>query len=379
MVDTTVYPSPLPAQSFAPIVPYMPTWKFVLADATQSPPKLIGELMSAKSRHLQIALNKPGSASFQMTMHHLLADAIQPITTCIIAYKYNVARWSGPVWTIDEDVTSATMTVNAVGWYELLNHRILHDQKSYTSVVGGSIALDLLSTTNAVAATRLTMAAGNVHDTQTRSRDYPRWQNIGAAIQELIEIENGFDLIIDPITRVLSTYPSPTLGAGTPGPTWNDRKNVVFGYGWGPDNVANLQRQTDASQTMNSIYVSGKNATYGPGTDAASIAAYGAFEEQVSLTDVADVNVLTAYGAAEITFRKNPRIIYSITPFPQGSAPERVPDPLVDYNLGDQVYLTAKYPPRIKISNQAVRVFGFDINIDDEGNEKLGALQLSPS
>ena len=50
-----------------------------------------------------------------------------------------------------------------------------------------------------------------------------------------------------------------------------------------------------------------------------------------------------------------------------------MPDPLVDYGLGDQVYLTAKYPPRIEISNQAVRVFGMDITIDDEGNERLGS------
>jgi hypothetical protein len=153
---------------------------------------------------------------------------------------------------------------------------------------------------------------------------------------------------------------------------------VVFAYRWGPDNLSAFQRQIDASQIMNTIYVSGATATYGPGTDAASIAAYGAFEEQVSLSDVYDVNVLTAYGAEEITFRRNPRIIYSVTPFPVGSAKKRVPDPLIDYGLGDQVYLTAKYPPRLSLSNQAVRVFGMDITIDEEGNEKLGALQLSP-
>jgi hypothetical protein len=177
----------------------------------------------------------------------------------------------------------------------------------------------------------------------------------------------------------MSFYPSPTLGGpNPPTPVWHDQQSVVFGYGWGPDNVAQFQRQTDSSTLMNTIYVSGKNGTYGPGTDAASIAAYGAFEELANLSDVADPNVLTAYGAAEIEFLRQPKVIYSITPFPRGSAPDRVPDPLVDYGLGDQVYLTAKYPPRIQISNQAVRVFGMDITIDDEGNERLGALQLSP-
>ena len=284
-----------------------------------------------------------------------------------------------PVWTIDENITTASMTVNAVGWFELLNHRILHDQKSYITTVGGSIALDLLNTTNAVAPTRIISDSSQVHDTQVRTRNYDRWSNIGAAITELSEIENGFDFVIDPITRTLSFYPSPSLSVSNPvSPVWHDRTSVVFASGWGPDNIQELQRQTDSSQMMNTIFVSGKNATYGPGTDPASIAAYGAFEEQVSLSDVADANVLTAYGAEEITFRSTPRIIYSVTPFPRASAPGRVPDPLIDYGLGDQVYLTAVYPPRIQIYNQALRVFGLDIQIDDEGNERLGALQLSP-
>ena len=378
-MSATVFPRPLPTSTQLPLIRHTPTWKFILADSTTSPPTLIGELMAAKSRHLVLALDKPGSASFDMTMRHILADKIQPITTCIIAYKYNQPMWSGPVWTIDEQIDTGSMTVNAVGWFELLNHRILHDQKSYINTVGGSIALDLLNTTNAVTPTRIISDATQVHDTQQRSRDYARWQNIGAAITELSEIENGFDWIIDPITRTLSFYPSPSLSVTNPvSPVWHDRTTVVFGYGWGPNNIANLQRQIDSSQLMNTIYVSGKNGTYGPGTDPASIAAYGAFEEQVSLSDIADVNVLTAYGAEEITFRSTPRIIYSVTPFPRASAVNRVPDPLIDYGLGDQVYLTAEYLPRIQIQNQAMRVFGMDITIDDEGNEKLGALQLSP-
>lgn len=379
MSPTKFRPVPVAFNPQQPLVQHVPTWKFILADSTVSPLKRIGELMAAKSRQLTLALDKSGSLTFQMSMGHQMAEQIQPITTSIIAYKYNQPMWSGPVWTIDEDVTNDNMTVNAVGWFELLNHRILHDQKSYITAVGGSIALDLLTITNTAAAPWfITSDATQVHDTQTRSRDYDRWQNVGAAITELSEIENGFDFVIDPITRVMSFYSSPSLGGpNPPTPVWHDQKDAVFSFGWGPDNISDFTRQTDASQIMNTIFVSGKNGTYGPGTDTASIAAYGAFEEQVSLSDIADVNVLTAYGAEEVTFRKTPRVIYSITPFPRHSAPLRVPDPLVDYGLGDQVYLTAVRPPRVLIQNQAVRVFGLDINIDDEGNEKLGALQLS--
>jgi hypothetical protein len=354
-------------------------WRFFLADSTTSPPTLIGDLTGAQSMKLTLALNKSGGCSFDLSMMNPLADDIQPITTCIVAYKNAQAIWSGPVWTIDENLPTARMSVSAVGWFELLNNRILHDAVNYNLVVGGQIAVNLLNITNAISATRITSSTANVHDTQTRTRDYERWQNIGAAITELTEIENGFDFVIDPLTRVMSFYPSPTLGGpNPPQPTWHDRTNVVFGYGWGPDNLSSFQRNIDASQTMNTIFVSGKNGTYGPGIDADSIAAYGAFEQQVSLSDVADVDVLTAYAAEEIVFRRTPRVIYSITPYPVGSTRARTPDPLVDYGLGDQIYLTARYRKRLSIQNQAVRVFGMEIDIDENGNEKLGPLQVAP-
>jgi hypothetical protein len=360
------------------VQPRIPPWKFILADATTSPPTALGELFGAHNKHLTLALNKSGSFSFDMSMRRRMAALIQPITTCIIAYKHAQPMWSGPVWTIDEKLPEGSMSVNAVGWFELLNNRILRDAVSYSNTVGGTIALNLLNIINGIGATRITSDATQVHDTQTRSRDYTRWQNLGAAITELSEIENGFDFMIDPLTRVMSFWPSPTLGGpNSPTPLWHDRTNVVFGYRFGPDNVASFGRNTDASQTMNTIFVSGKNATYGPGSDAASVAAFGIFEEQVALSDIADVNVLTAFGAAEVTLRRTPRVIYSVTPFPATSS-KRAPDPLFDYGIGDQVYLTAYYPPRVSIQNQAVRVFGMDITIDDNGNETLGPLQVSP-
>ena len=374
-----ITPGPSPALPSLPVIPHRAAWKFLLADSTTSPPTPLGELRYARSRHLTLALNKPGSFSFDIAMTRPVADLIEPLNTCIIAYKHAVPVWSGPIWTIEEHLPAGSMSVTAVGWLELLNHRITHDVLHYINTVGGSIALDLLNLTNAVSPTRIISDPSQVHDTQIRSRDYPRWQNVGAAIQELSEIENGFDYMVDPITRVLSFWPSPTLGGSNPPtPMWHDRTDVVFGYKWGPDNIADFSRQTDSSQMVNSIYVSGKNATYGPGNDAASIAAYGAFESQVSLSDIADPDVLEAFAAEEITFLRTPRVIYSITPFPVGSAPHRVPDPLVDYGVGDQTYLTAKYPPRVIVEGQGVRVFGMDIQIDDEGNERLGPLQVAP-
>jgi ribosomal protein L5 len=45
--------------------------------------------------------------------------------------------------------------------------------------------------------------------------------------------------------------------------------------------------------------------------------------------------------------------------------------------VGDQVHLVAKHSPRVNV-DQMVRIFGMDIQIDNEGNERLGALKLAP-
>ena len=49
-----------------------------------------------------------------------------------------------------------------------------------------------------------------------------------------------------------------------------------------------------------------------------------------------------------------------------------------DYDIGDIVYLTAKYGA-LNIERQAVRVFGVSIDIDNEGNEKIGEIKTVAS
>ena len=59
--------------------------------------------------------------------------------------------------------------------------------------------------------------------------------------------------------------------------------------------------------------------------------------------------------------------------FPESS----VPEPFVEYDLGDQVRFVAKHAARVNV-NQQVRIFGISVSIDEEGNEKMGQVQLYP-
>jgi hypothetical protein len=200
-----------------------------------------------------------------------------------------------------------------------------------------------------------------------RNKTYSAWQNAGQAVTELTQIENGCDVFVDPATRMLYVYRK----------KMRVRSDVLFGFQFGPNNVADFSRQIDGSTTVNYHLTTGKAGVGGQYVaDTSSQATFNLLEENTNLSDVVDPNILGAYSGAEIAVRKTPRQLYSVTPF-GWTSDNGVPEPLVDYAVGDQVHLVAKHSPRVNV-DQMVRIFGMDIQIDNEGNERLGALKLAP-
>lgn len=395
-------------------------WRFLLAQSSDL--SNIADLRQARGRQLNVEHNRGGSLGFNFPMTDEIAGEIEPINTCVKAYRYSMRDalwkgiWSGPVWTIEESLHEERMNVNCIGWQGMFDKRLLRRDKTYVNADDGAIIQDLLAEANLltlpdIAGYNVPVPAGwanqatpthvgwggtlpnegtggaTAYTTALRNKTYQRYQSIGAAMQELTEYENGCDLYITPEDRKLWVYRKRQ--------TITD---VVFGFGWGPNNIQQFQRQLDASTVVNFMQATGRPGTtpqYADTRDPAfggwrigpngtldpspnSQDEYGLFEEVVSLSDVGDVGVLGTYAAGEIYVRYRPRIVYSITPFPF-SPGNSVPEPFVDYNVGDRVLLTAKLLPRLTIENQAVRVFGISVTIDEEGNERLGALQTSPT
>jgi hypothetical protein len=390
-----------------------PKWKFLLANSGDY--SNVGELSGARSRQLQLTLNKSGSLSFTAPLNDPVASQIYPITHCIKAMRLgsdNVWRtiWSGPVWTIDEDISGERITVNAVGWLQMLEKRLIRSDLTYTNQTDADIILALLALANMnpiVIGTPDTgilpgysfsvmpggpspslITAGTKTGTfQNRTIAYQRGANILQEIQRLTEIESGCDIWIDPTTwqRSLNLYDR----------LMTDRTDVLFAYNWGPSNIQQFGRQFDPSSLVNFIYVAGApvippayadTKTFPdptqnpPKLGENSQKTYGLWEEMSALSDVTKSNVLTSYAAGEILIRSSPRIIYTFTPFPfVTEAKGKIPEPFIDYKVGDKVYLSARYANRIWIDKQAVRIFGIQLSIDDNGNETLGAIQTSPS
>jgi hypothetical protein len=407
-------------------------WKFVLARSSDLRP--LGELMQARNRSLTLELNASGSASFNIPMDDELGWQIQPREYAVLCYRHGstVAKlaWSGYVNTIEEDITGNRMTVNCTGWLDRFATRTTHRNliiaiRDDADLIGFLIfdatlpGIDVSTpstgpwptfSSGVTSATHFDGAVMNwpansspnnpawvewggvvpnegpggatayvaLTGAARRSANWQKHQvNVLQAIIDLTNTENGCDIYIDPLSRKFYVYRKrQVIRNGTvPGVP-----AVVFGHGWGPQNIAQMGRTIDGSTVVNWALVNG-----GPGTtpavaaDAASQSAYGVIEEVVSLTDqvgeAANITLAT-YANADILFRSTPRQIYSFTPF-NWTRDSSIPEPLVDYNVGDLVKLGVVAKPRVNIRSD-VRVYGMSFSIDDEGNEKIGTLKVSP-
>lgn len=241
-------------------------------------------------------------------------------------------------------------------------------QKTYEATQACTIVSNIITDINGDASSGITV--GSAPTTVTRTRTYKKYDNVGRAIQELSDIENGFDWTINPTTRVLDMFSS--KGSAKP--------NVHFGYRSGPDNLSAVRRSIDGTSLANYIVATGKYGT-GVSSDAASISQYGAREDVVSIGDFASTDystTLLAVSGAELLFRRQPRQIYAIVPRPGNysiNSGNPVPEPFAEYDVGDTVYFSAKLG-RLNVENQAVRVFGISISIDENGVERVNELKV---
>jgi fibronectin type 3 domain-containing protein len=368
-------------------------WQYILADSDTM--ENIARLSHARNKQLNLILNRPGSATFNVRLDEEESFFIERWRTCVKAMRDDQVRWSGPVTKTIQKTADMKMDVTAEGWFEEVNGRIVRQgQNSTHNNVGADVVTwALLDKANkqrtglavqnpdgtngtlaqAIRPTHVTqggvfLATG--HTMPIRSKTFEKDQVIGQEIQQLSDIENGFDMMVDHETRELNLY-YPRYG--------QDRPNVLFAHRVGPvSNVISVEESVDATQMTNRFTAIGK---YGGGMaeDTDSMDYYGVMREGVgTLSDVAQQNILLAYAGVEVAIRRGGLIVYTLVPAAYNRR-GNVPKLFDDYDLGDTVRLTVKNAGRFELNRQAVRVFGLTLDIDDNGTEKITALNTSPT
>lgn len=381
-------------------------WKFILVNSNDL--SQIGELSQARDRKLQLVINKPGQATFTYPMNVDYSADIQPYKTGIKAMRWNRISsfiagravwdciWSGYVLPINETVDANRMSISCVGWLQRLAKRFVRRDMIFTNVDDGEIVRLLLAEMNLAVAPdgyNVPTPTGSVPNTPTwltwggtqpdqgaggatayvvanRSKTVQKYTYVLPMIEELNTVENGGDIVVNPLTREI---------------TWHRRyrrvmDDVVLGFQWGPQNVQGFGRNIEADAQVNYFLATGAPATIPQyAEDRTQMNEIGLIEETAALSDVVDNNILLTYAGAEIIVRSNGHITYSVQPFPVPyDRDSGIPEPFREYRLGDQGRLTAVHAPRIDVRGQAVRVFGMDVDISNEGKESLGPLQVAP-
>lgn len=395
----------------------------------------IGILRKAKDRKCSIRLNQPGSAECTYDMSQPYAERIDKWSTGILVERFNWRAsallnqggtpgqiwdpiWSGHILTIDEDRVANKMKIGAVGWMKRLSKRGYREDKTWVNIDDALIIRDMLNsingnpagpsyewtsgTTSYLAPDGYTVRwpansspntscwikwggtqpnegqGGATAYVAAAGRNFKviRTQEVLQSMDQLVNLENGCDLYLDPLTRQLTAHRRYR----------RDRTAVTVTHNWGQKNVAAFGRNIDGDREVNYMLAEG---------DAASVPAYahdldrideiGLLEEFVTLSGVTGGGdpggtgpnpVLLAFAGAEIIVRSDGVITYAVTPFtysPDGP----VPEPIVDYRVGDAITARAYHEKRGNIDNQ-VRVFGMDFTAGDNDEEILGALQLAP-
>lgn len=370
-------------------------WRYLLADSETLEP--IDEIAKAKGRTLSLSLATAGNVNFNVALDDRVGSQIRSLETSILAVQDDEIQWSGFVWTIDDQAQTNRRSVNAVGWFEELNKRIVRppyqdlrpvdvpsQAQDFLNVDASEIIRALLDKANEqrddLGTLRPTHITNGTYDlSNLRTYSAVPGQKIGEEIRKFSQIEGGVDMWVDPVTRKLNIYwdqiiaDSSVFGMGT-----DKRDDIVLGYNFGPENLAEAGRQINPDRTVMRLTASAPIGSRRAEDRAAMDQTGFMFEDQIVLPEAKNVNILAAYAGAEVAIRSYPFTLYGIRPFPW-TKENSSPRPLKKYTIGDIVSATAMQGA-FRLQKQAIRVHGLDLSIPDDGaSEIVTSLQTTRS
>jgi hypothetical protein len=154
----------------------------------------------------------------------------------------------------------------------------------------------------------------------------------------------------------------------------SDKTLITFQYDIGDRVAMGWERTLDMDQVANSItnFTGKKKAAPVFVEDSDSQLTYGVMEDAKVFTEIQHTDALTALSNMELAERKDPRELIQAVPLPETGAVV-----FEDYFLGDTVTVETSNSAREAVSG-IQRIYGFTLDIDDEGVERITELRVSP-
>lgn len=380
-------------------------WRIILGDLTGRPISNLSAL--AKGKSITPRFMRPDSFTFRVPSSHPDVGGthtdglpkLESLCRTIRAFQYTrlsdgsfayVCRHAGVVGPLQDEGDAegvAWTTVTSYSPMQRLASRFTGVDASPRTGDAAQIAKTLVDQTNALGYTGVSTSAalGAVFAaTSTRSVSYER-KAIGDALLDLASAYNSFDLEFRPIYQSPGTEDGTLVVMSCLTRKGAYRPGAIFAWGMSPHNVASISRQVDPSSVGNAITglgggLTGTDGLVSNGGNADSLARFGRYEAVISETDLTDQSFLDSLVADDATRLAWPSTIVNITPVMNDADGEklgRVPLPWVDFDLGDTVPVNASTAFRGGLDTQ-MRVYGFTVNISDDGPDVLANIATSP-
>jgi hypothetical protein len=313
----------------------------------------IGDLVGARSKRFTFRLDEPSTVEWSMSGTDPGATFIDELTTDVEAWRNGVRLLRARVGASSDDIGPEDHSVafSAVDYRGVLARRLVWAAATYTGIDQVAIVRDLIADSQALTAGNLGITDATTATGRNRARTYEAGKNLAEAIQELSDVDGGFDWDISPEMELRTWYPA--RGASRD-----------FAAVWG-DTVTAVRRQVDPSQYANTIRFSGAEGVTTTTRSVAGLAdrVEGRFEAQSGDTDISTTTALGEKADWELSERSVIRPSYTVKLKPG------VWDGPATLWLGDTCRLVVRRG-RLDVNTEA-RVHEIAVTVDDSGGEEV--------
>jgi hypothetical protein len=386
------------------------SWTFKLCDlATDS--ELVDLTPRALSAKLSPRLNRPLTTVYELpaddsTLRALALDGDLNLTVgtrCIKAFQGGTLRANTLVWNLEYQGDADTTKVMVTGYDPMILLRFRPVRDSTGNLVDPTFASPIAGATilkNAIdnsvtyeGALPITTTGGTFNTTippaTNLAAELTDWPTTIGDLLTLLTDTGVVDVVMDPIEGAgLLARLSILNQRGT------DRTGAVhFDYATGAHSIQNIRRVFDMDQLCNKLYYylgPKKTTTRWAGNITATetgLEAYDALQtaSRAKYGTYMDIRIYDSNGTEnsarplfhqlwkeEVTLRVSPRELLYVQPTTDAGF-----EPFTDFNIGDTFSLNASDIIGPTFTGAIQRIYGFDVDIDADGVQRVGELICS--
>ena len=350
-------------------------YDIVLTDRAHTP---VAQLTEAASIQYFRSLSKLATCSFQIPLNNAHSERLAAVDGHIKVYRKGALLFVGPIITAEEnaerETRSVAVTAADAGWY--LGKRVSGKAQTgalwTTATARHTIAKSLVDSANSAGETGIDTTFYTWSSGSAITYKAGPYGNMLSNIQELGAALDGYDWFMFPrenwvdgavANQKIGTMNVQTLIGGA-------KPNVVFEYGTNTrSNVLSYTKTTTRDGQANTVFHLSASNDVKSGFNSAAYTAWGLLEDVVS-GEFTDATMRQNLVDKHAVVRGNPRTLVKMTPHIDPGDVGHVPEPFVDYDIGDTITFRAIAENIVRFSG-TLRVYGIRSSIDPAGFERV--------